>query len=234
MSHRIAIVDDDKNLLESLSYVLRTEGFDIDAYSCGDEAVHGMRGRRVDLVILDLCLPNDFGFKLFRKLKKIIPSVAVVFLTARHEDFYELSGLELGADDFIRKPCKNDVLVARIKARLRQHLPKDGGKCCRFSEGNLEIDLERRQCFWKGHSLPHLTKSEFKILSFLAKRAGVVRTRDDIISYVYGEGYAIQDQAIDTHKKRIQKKFKVIDPDFDQIEAVYADGYRWRESAGSR
>jgi len=234
MGNKIAIVDDDENLLESLGFVLKEEGFDIDTYSSGEQALRGMRVRPVDLAIVDLCLPNLFGFKLFKKLKKIIPSVAVIFLTARHEDFYESSSLELGADDFIRKPCKNNVLVARVNARIRQGSWEKNDDSEYFSTGELEVDVGRRQCFWKGHVVPHLTKSEFTIVLFLARRAGVVRSRDQIISHVYGDGYAITDQAIDTHKKRIAKKFKSIDADFNQIEAEYAEGYRWKETSNSR
>ena len=234
MGNKIAIVDDDKNLLESLGFVLKEEGFDIDTYSSGEQALRGMRVRPVDLAIVDLCLPNVFGFNLFKKLKKIIPSVAVIFLTARQEDFYESSGLELGADDFIRKPCRNDVLIARVKARIRQGYSGKNDDSEYFSSGELGIDIGRRQCFWRGHAVPHLTKSEFTIVTFLARRAGVVRSRDQIISHVYGDGYAITDQAIDTHKKRIVKKFKSIDANFNQIEAEYAEGYRWRESSNSR
>jgi two-component system response regulator ChvI len=234
MGHKIAIVDDDENLLESLGCVLKEEGFEIDTYSSGEQALRGMRIRPVDLAIVDLCLPNVFGFKLFKKLKKIIPSVAVIFLTARHEDFYESSGLELGADDFIRKPCKNEVLVARVNSRIRQSSSEKQDYSERFIKGELEVDIERRQCSWRGCSVPHLTKCEFKIVSFLARRAGVVRSRDQIISHVYGDGYAIQDQAIDTHKKRIVKKFKSIDAEFNQIQAEYGDGYRWREASNSR
>ena len=149
MGNKIAIVDDDENLLESLGFVLKEEGFDIDTYSSGEQALLGMRVRPVDLAIVDLCLPNVFGFKLFKKLKKIIPSVAVIFLTARHEDFYESSGLELGADDFIRKPCRNDILVARVNARIRQGYGKKNDGSDYFSTGELEVDIGRRQCFWR-------------------------------------------------------------------------------------
>ena len=233
MVYRIAIVDDDKNLLESLGCMLNSEGFAVDSYSNGEQALHGIRGSSIDLVILDLCMPNIPGFKLFQKLKETTPSLSVIFLTARQEDFFESSGLELGADDFVRKPCKNEVLLARINARIKKPLLEASKSIQGFTEGQLEVDIERRECFWKGTVVPRLTKSEFKIVSFLARRAGIVRTRDQIISHVYGEGYAIQDQAIDTHKKRIIKKFKLIDEDFDQIQAEYGDGYRWRESIGS-
>ena len=233
MAYKIAIVDDDKNLLESLGYVLTAEGFAVDSYSNGEQALHGIRASSVDLAILDLFMPKVSGFKLFQKLKKTIPSLSVIFLTARQEDFFESSGLELGADDFVRKPCKNEVLLARINARIKKPISESSNGTQRFVEGQLEVDIDRRQCFWRGVVVPRLTKSEFRIVSFLARRAGIVRTRDQIISHVYGEGYAIQDQAIDTHKKRIVKKFKLIDEDFDQIQAEYGDGYRWRECSGS-
>ena len=120
MAYKIAIVDDDKNLLESLGYVLTAEGFAVDSYSNGEQALHGIRASSVDLAILDLFMPKVSGFKLFQKLKKTIPSLSVIFLTARQEDFFESSGLELGADDFVRKPCKNEVLLARINARIKK------------------------------------------------------------------------------------------------------------------
>ena len=234
MAYKIAIVDDDKNLLESLGYMLKSNGFSVDSYNNGEKALHGIRASSVDLVILDLCMPNISGFKLFQKLRELMPSLAVIFLTARQEDFFESSGLELGADDFIRKPWKNDILLARINARIKKPISEPSKGIQRFTEGQLEVDVDRRQCFWRGSAVPHLTKSEFKIVSFLARRAGIVRTRDQIISHVYGEGYAIQDQAIDTHKKRIVKKFKLVDEDFDQIQAEYGDGYRWKEAIRSR
>ena len=121
-----------------------------------------------------------------------------------------------------------------MNARIRHGYGKENDGSDYFSTGELEVDIGRRQCFWRGHAVPHLTKSEFTIVSFLARRAGVVRSRDQIISHVYGDGYAITDQAIDTHKKRIVKKFKSIDANFNQIEAEYAEGYRWREPSNSR
>ena len=233
MTQTIALVDDDRNILTSISIALEKEGFKVQTYLDGESALIGLTRTPPDLAVIDIKMPKMDGEELLKKLRKKT-SLPVIFLTSKDDEIDELLGLKLGADDFIRKPCRNDVLVARVKARIRQGYSEKNDDSEYFSSGDLKVDIGRRKCFWRGHAVPHLTKTEFTIVSFLARRAGVVRSRDQIISHVYGDGYAITDQAIDTHKKRIVKKFKSIDANFNQIEAEYAEGYRWRESSNSR
>ena len=226
MGQKIAIVDDNRNLLESLSIALTNEGFKIDIYDNGEHALQGIRKSPVDLAILDIKMPRLNGFDVLRKLRKI-SAVPVIFLTSKCDDVDESSGLDSGADDYIRKPFAESILISRIRALLRRHSPDQSEQTHCLSQGDLEMDLDRYQCLWKGMLVPSLTATEFEILKFLVKRPGVVRTRNQIIDLVYGTGFAIEDRTIDSHKKRIVEKFKMVDPKFAQVAAVYSLGYRW-------
>ena len=226
MGQKIAIVDDNKSLLESLSIALGEEGFETDTYINGEEALQGIHTRPVDLAILDILMPRVNGFDVLRQLRKA-SAIPVIFLTSKCDDVDETSGLDLGADDYVRKPFKLSILISRIRALLRRQELNQGEDTKQLLQGDLKMDLERYQCTWKDIQVPKLTVTEFEILALLLKRPGGVRTRDQIIDLVYGEGFAIGDRIIDSHKKRIVKKFKEVDPEFSQLEAVYRIGYKW-------
>ena len=226
MGQKIAIVDDNRNLLESLRLALGGEGFEVDTYNNGEQALQGIRARPVDLAILDILMPRVNGFDVLRQLRKA-SAIPVIFLTSKCDDVDETSGLDLGADDFIRKPFKQSTLISRIRALLRRQVLNQGEGTKRLFQGDLKMDLEQYQCTWKGNIVPKLTVTEFEILKFLVKRPGVVRTRNQIIDLVYGEGFAIEDRIVDSHKKRVVKKFKEVDSEFNQLEAVYGIGYKW-------
>ena len=226
MGQKIAIVDDNRSLLESLRLALGGEGFEVDIYNNGEQALQGMRAQPVDLAVLDILMPRVNGFDVLRQLRKVSP-IPVIFLTSKCDDVDETSGLDLGADDYIRKPFKQSTLISRIRALLRRQVLNQGEGTKRLVEGDLKMDLEQYQCVWKGNIVPKLTVTEFEILKFLVKRPGVVRTRNQIIDLVYGEGFAIEDRTVDSHKKRVVKKFKEVDPAFCQLEAVYGIGYKW-------
>ena len=171
-------------------------------------------------------MPRVNGFDVLRQLRKA-SAIPVIFLTSKCDDVDETSGLDLGADDYVRKPFKLSILISRIRALLRRQELDQGKDTKQLLQGDLKMDLERYQCTWKDIQVPKLTVTEFEILALLLKRPGVVRTRDQIIDLVYGEGFAIGDRIIDSHKKRIVKKFKEVDPEFSQLEAVYRIGYKW-------
>jgi len=226
MGQKIAIVDDNRSLCESLSIALGEEGFETDTYINGEQALQGIRTRPVDLAILDILMPRVNGFDVLRQLRKA-SAIPVIFLTSKCDDVDETSGLDSGADDYIRKPFKLSILISRIRSLLRRQVLDQGEETKQLLQDDLKIDLERYQCTWKDIQVPKLTVTEFEILKLLVKRPGVVRTRDQIIDLVYGEGFAVSDRTIDSHKKRIVKKFKEVDPEFSQLEAVYRIGYKW-------
>ena len=171
-------------------------------------------------------MPRLNGFDVLRRLRKL-SSMPVIFVTSKCDDVDETSGLDLGADDYIRKPFTQGVLIARIRALLRRHSSKKERRPTELSHGQLKMDLEQYRCTWGGVEVPGLTVTEFEILKLLAQRPGVVRSRDQIIDLVYGPNFVMEDRNIDSHKKRIVQKFKVVDPSFSQLEPVYGLGYRW-------
>ena len=226
MGQKIAIIDDNRSLCESLRLALTMEGFEIDTYVNGEDALQGIQERPVDLALLDILMPRLNGFDVLRRLRKL-SAMPVIFLTSKCDDVDETSGLDLGADDYIRKPFTLGVLISRIRALLRRQSAGESGEIVEMSRGDLKMDLEKYQCTWKGLHIPDLTVTEFEILKLLVKRPGVVRSRDQIIDLVYGPEFAMEDRNIDSHKKRIVQKFKVVDPEFCQLEPVYGVGYRW-------
>jgi two-component system response regulator ChvI len=237
----IALVDDDRNILTSVSIALEAEGYKVETYTDGASALDGLIARPPQLAIFDIKMPRMDGMELLRRLRQK-SDVPVIFLTSKDEEIDELFGLKMGADDFITKPFSQRLLVERVKAILRRAGAREaqvvgGGKVASdqqaartLERGQLLMDQERHTCTWKGEPVT-LTVTEFLILHSLAQRPGVVKSRDALMDAAYDEQVYVDDRTIDSHIKRLRKKFKMVDNDFDMIETLYGVGYRFREAA---
>jgi len=229
----IALVDDDRNILTSVSIALESEGYRVETYTDGASALEGLTARPPSLAILDIKMPRMDGMELLRRLRQK-SDIPVIFLTSKDDEIDELFGLKMGADDFVRKPFSQRLLVERVRAVLRRAGARDmaakaGDKPQRSLErGHLAMDQERHTCTWKGEPVT-LTVTEFLILHALAQRPGVVKSRDALMDAAYDEQVYVDDRTIDSHIKRLRKKFKAVDNDFDMIETLYGVGYRFRE-----
>ena len=228
----IALVDDDRNILTSVSIALENEGYRVQTYTDGASALEGLARTPPDLAIFDIKMPRMDGMELLRRLRQK-SDLPVIFLTSKDEEIDELFGLKMGADDFIRKPFSQRLLVERVKAILRRAQIKDvpatkeSGKTI-LERGDLVMDPERHTSTWKG--LPViLTVTEFLILQALAIRPGVVKSRNSLMDAAYDDQVYVDDRTIDSHIKRLRKKFKAVDDDFEMIETLYGVGYRFHE-----
>ena len=234
MPHAIALVDDDRNILTSVSMALEAEGFRVDTYPDGAEALRGLAQRPVDLAILDIKMPRMDGIELLSKLREK-GAIPVIFLTSKDDEVDEVLGLRMGADDYIKKPFSQRLLIARIRALLRRRDldtrtdASTGGEEI-IQRGELVLDPGRHKCTWKGEPVD-LTVTEFLLLKALAYRPGLVKNRDQLIDAAYGEHIYVDDRTIDSHVKRLRKKFRSVDPEFAEIETLYGVGYRYRERA---
>jgi two-component system response regulator ChvI len=229
----IALVDDDRNILTSVSIALEAEGYRIMTYTDGASALDGFKTSPPDLAILDIKMPRMDGMETLRRLRQKT-DIPVIFLTSKDEEIDELFGLKMGADDFIRKPFSQRLLVERVKAVLRRVSPKDATatkdpEAGTLERGNLRMDPERHNCTWKNEPVT-LTVTEFLILQALAARPGVVKSRNALMDAAYDDQVYVDDRTIDSHIKRLRKKFKVVDDDFEMIETLYGVGYRFKES----
>jgi two-component system response regulator ChvI len=232
MRQTIALVDDDRNILTSVSMALEAEGFEVKTFSDGDEAYRGLSQRPVDLAVLDIKMPRLNGMELLSKLRQNT-NMPVIFLTSKDEEVDELMGLRMGADDYIRKPFSQRLLIERIRALLRRSLANSNGEekpdgASVLVRGDLVLDESRHSCTWKGTPV-NLTVTEFLLVKALAQRPGHVKNRDQLMDAAYGESIYVDDRTIDSHVKRLRKKFKDIDTDFVQIETLYGVGYRYKE-----
>jgi len=231
MTFKIVLVDDDRNILTSVSMALEAEGFEVRAYTEGEEALRGLAQRPADLAVLDIKMPRMDGIELLGRLRQG-SQMPVIFLTSKDEEVDELLGLKLGADDYITKPFSQRLLIERIRAVLRRDqlarakTGADPGAI--MARGDLVLDSSRHVCTWKGLPI-ELTVTEFLLVKALATRPGHVKSRDQLMDAAYGEHIYVDDRTIDSHIKRIRKKFKVVDPDFGQIETLYGVGYRYKE-----
>ncbi len=231
----IALVDDDRNILTSLRMVLEAEGYKTQAYNDGASALDGLTGNPPDLAILDIKMPRMDGMELLRRLRQQ-SELPVIFLTSKDEEIDELFGLKMGADDYIAKPFSQRLLVERVKAVLRRaQPPRDGASdpstpAKTLERGKLVMDPERHTCLWGGKPVT-LTVTEFLILQALAQRPGVVKSRDALMDAAYDDQVYVDDRTIDSHIKRLRKKFKAVDDEFDVIETLYGVGYRFKEAA---
>ena len=231
MRHTIALVDDDQNILTSVAMALESEGFSVRAYKDGADALSGLSQRPADLAILDIKMPRMDGMELLNKLRDK-SSMPVIFLTSKDDEIDEVLGLRMGADDYITKPFSQRLLIERIRAVLRRADTAEEGAGDSAGKslirGDLVLDPERHLCTWKGEAV-QLTVTEFLILQALATRPGHVKSRDQLMDSAYGENIYVDDRTIDSHIKRLRKKFKVVDDDFDKIETLYGIGYRYAE-----
>ena len=231
MTNSIALVDDDKNILQSLSVALEAEGFAVRTYNDGAEALKAMTAQPVDLAILDIKMPRMDGMELLATLRKQ-SAMPVIFLTSKDDEVDEVLGLRMGADDYIKKPFSQRLLVERIRALLRRGEIARGGVDTTaepvIQRGDLTLDPGRHQCTWKAQDVD-LTVTEFLILKSLAVRPGHVKSRDQLMDSAYGEHIYVDDRTIDSHIKRLRKKFKSVDTEFAQIETLYGVGYRYRD-----
>ena len=228
----IALVDDDRNILTSVSLSLEAEGYRVQTYTDGASALEGLKSAPPDLAIFDIKMPRMDGMELLRRLRQK-SDLPVIFLTSKDEEIDELFGLKMGADDFIRKPFSQRLLVERVKAILRRSNPKDSGtpkesEAKILERGRLKMDPERHTCTWDETSVT-LTVTEFLILQALATRPGVVKSRNALMDAAYDDQVYVDDRTIDSHIKRLRKKFKVVEPEFEMIETLYGVGYRFKE-----
>ena len=231
MRKNIALVDDDRNILTSVSMLLEAEGFQVKTYADGASALEGLNQTPPDMAIFDIKMPRMDGMELLNRIRKT-QQFPVIFLTSKDEEIDEVLGLRMGADDFIRKPFSQRLLLERIRAVLRRgdtSGAKTEGQVERIVRGELVLDPSRHQCTWKGKEV-HLTVTEFLLLKSLAERPGHVKNRDQLMDAAYGETIYVDDRTIDSHIKRLRKKFKVVDDDFEMIETLYGVGYRFKEA----
>ena len=232
MKQTIALVDDDRNILTSLSIALEKEGFNIQTYLDGESALIGLSRNPPDLAVIDIKMPRMDGEELLKKLRKKT-SMPVIFLTSKDEEVDELLGLKLGADDFVKKSggFSTKVLIERIRVQLRKKDNNLEDNRNIISHGKLKLDPSQLECEWDGKQLPDkLTTTEFLIVKELAKRPGIIKERSQLMDVAYREDTDIEDRTIDSHVKRIRKKFKNVDPEFSAIETRYGSGYRWNVS----
>ena len=231
----IALVDDDRNILASVSIALESEGYRVQTYTDGASALDGFQQTAPDLAILDIKMPRMDGMELLRRLRQRT-DLPVIFLTSKDDEIDELFGLKMGADDFIKKPFSQRLLVERVKAVLRRFQPRDPAAAAKVPDtarnldrGALSMDQERHTCTWNGEPVT-LTVTEFLILYALAQRPGVVKSRNALMDAAYDDQVYVDDRTIDSHIKRLRKKFKSADDNFDMIETLYGVGYRFKEA----
>ena len=231
MKQTIALVDDDRNILTSVQMTLEAEGFLVRTYTDGESALQGIIARPVDLAVLDVKMPRMDGMELLQKLRSRT-QLPVIFLTSKDEEVDELMGLRLGADDYITKPFSQRLLIERIRALLRrQDAAQATGAGTSASSmiirGELVMDDTKHQSTWRGEDI-QLTVTEFLLVKALAARPGLVKSRDQLIDAAYGDSIYVDDRTIDSHIKRVRKKFRAVDETFDHIETLYGIGYRYK------
>ncbi len=229
----IALVDDDKNILESVSMLLEQEGYHVRSFSDPSAALTALTTTPPDLAILDIKMPRMDGLELLRRLRQGA-DLPVIFLTSKDEEIDELMGLNAGADDYIRKPFSQRLLLERVRAVLRRAEGKNAAPVAgevkkeALTRGKLALDPQRHECTWDGKPV-RLTVTEFLILQALAQRPGFVKSRDSLMDAAYDDQVYVDDRTIDSHIKRLRKKFKAVADDFDAIETLYGVGYRYKE-----
>jgi len=228
----IALVDDDRNILTSVAVALEAEGFEVRAYSDGAAALADFGRNPPDLAVLDIKMPRLDGMELLRRLR-LKSELPVIFLTSKDEEIDEVLGLRMGADDYMRKPFSQRLLIERIRAVLRRREAAAEGERAEddrpIARGRLTMDPVRHATTWGGEAVT-LTVTEFLILKALALRPGVVKSRDQLMDVAYDDAVYVDDRTIDSHIKRVRKKFRAVDPDFVSIETLYGVGYRFKEA----
>jgi two-component system response regulator ChvI len=229
----IALVDDDRNILTSVSIAFETEGYRIMTYTDGASALEGFKANPPDIAILDIKMPRMDGLETLRRLREK-SGLPVIFLTSKEDQIDEVFGLKMGAEDFVRKPFSQRVLIERVKAVLRRQMPKEAAVASKdtpakvIERGQLRMDPERHNCTWRGAPIV-LTVTEFRILQALVSRPGVVKSRNALMDAAYDDQVYVDDRTIDSHIKRLRIKFRSLDAAFDMIETLYGVGYRFKE-----
>ncbi|HEX5237182.1 MAG TPA: response regulator transcription factor [Sphingomicrobium sp.] len=235
MSQAIALVDDDRNILTSVSIAIQSEGFISRVYSDPTVALKAIAENPPDLAVLDIKMPQMDGMELLRRIREF-SSLPVIFLTSKDDELDEALGLAMGADDYISKPFSQRLLIARIRAILRRQELERGEATADGAEpelpplerGRLLMDGARHKVKWDGKGVT-LTVTEFLILEALAQRPGVVKSRNQLLDVAYSDDIYVDDRTIDSHIKRIRRKFRSVDPEFDAVETLYGVGYRFDE-----
>jgi two-component system, OmpR family, response regulator ChvI len=235
MSHVIALVDDDRNILTSVSIALQSEGFITRVYTDGAAALKAFTENPPDLGVFDIKMPHMDGMELLRRLREF-SAMPVIFLTSKDDELDEALGLAMGADDYISKPFSQRLLLARIRAILRRQelatttltAAEEASEPVLLERGRLTMDPARHKVKWGGKDVT-LTVTEFLILEALAQRPGVVKNRNQLLDVAYQDDVYVDDRTIDSHIKRIRRKFRAVDPEFDSIETLYGVGYRFEE-----
>ena len=228
---KICLIDDDQNILASLSLALKSEKFDVETYSDGIAGLEALKNNNFDIAILDIKMPRLDGLEVLQKLRNI-SDIPVIFLTSKDDEIDQLLGLKMGADDYITKPFSQKLLIERVKVILkRTAFPSEENQVNNdtlIERGNLLLNMDRHECHWKGDRIK-LTVTEFLLLESLVNRPGYVKNRDQLMSAAYSDDLYVDDRTIDSHIKRIRRKFKVIDKNFDSIETLYGVGYRFNQ-----
>ncbi len=235
MRSSIALVDDDRNILTSVAMALEAEHFEVRTYKDGEDALVGIHQNLPDLAVIDIKMPRLDGMELLEKIRKK-SNLPVIFLTSKDDEVDELLGLRMGADDYITKPFSQRLLLERIRTLLRRQdinsAPGLAGSDQEIKIGHLLLDSARHLCKWRNNEL-NLTVTEFLLIETLARRPGLVKTRDQLMDAAYGETIYVDDRTIDSHIKRLRRKFKNLDTNFDEIETLYGIGYRYKNRENS-
>ncbi|MFT6169140.1 MAG: two-component system response regulator ChvI [Celeribacter sp.] len=230
---RIALVDDDRNILTSVSMTLEAEGFEVETYNDGQSALDAFNKRLPDMAVFDIKMPRMDGMDLLQRVRQKT-NMPIIFLTSKDDEIDEVLGLRMGADDYVKKPFSQRLLVERIRALLRRQEALDGVEIAETEEtkvltrGELSMDPLRHAVSWKGNDVS-LTVTEFLLLQALAQRPGFVKSRDQLMDVAYDDQVYVDDRTIDSHIKRLRKKMRTADNDFSAIETLYGIGYRYNE-----
>ncbi len=231
---KIALVDDDRNILTSVSMTLEAEGFDVVTYNDGQAALDGFAKSMPDMAVLDIKMPRMDGMDLLQRLREKKSKLPVIFLTSKDDEIDEVLGLRMGADDYVKKPFSQRLLVERIRALLRRQDVIQADDLGDVEEskiierGDLRMDPLRHSVSWKGKDVS-LTVTEFLLLQALAQRPGFVKSRDQLMDVAYDDQVYVDDRTIDSHIKRLRKKMRTADDSFSAIETLYGIGYRYNE-----
>ncbi|MBP56391.1 MAG: DNA-binding response regulator [Rhodobiaceae bacterium] len=228
---KICLIDDDQNILASLSLALKSEKFDVETYSDGISGLEALKDDDFDIAILDIKMPRLDGLEVLQKLRNS-SDIPVIFLTSKDDEIDQLLGLKMGADDYITKPFSQKLLIERVKVILKRtsFSSKENqiNNESLIKRGNLLLNMDRHKCHWKEERIK-LTVTEFLLLESLVNRPGYVKNRDQLMSAAYSDDLYVDDRTIDSHIKRIRRKFKAIDKDFNSIETLYGVGYRFNQ-----
>jgi two-component system response regulator ChvI len=231
----ITLVDDDENIVTSVSLALESHGHTVKSYFDGATGLAALESDPPDLAILDVKMPRMDGMEVLRRLRQT-SDLPVIILTSKDDEIDQILGFNLGADDYIHKPFSQRLLLERVKAVLRRARPEEAetptaaaANSKALRRGKLTLDPARHDCLWEGRPVK-LTVTEFLLLQALAQRPGFVKSRDSLMDAAYEDQVYVDDRTIDSHIKRMRKKFRVVDPSFDSIETLYGVGYRYRES----